>query len=57
MVALDSNPGNFLALLRFRAEAGDDNVLSDFRVNRAGPGVTYTSLYIQNDLIDCCGRY
>ena len=36
VVALDSNPGNFLALLRFRAEAGNDNVLSDFYGNRAG---------------------
>ena len=54
---LERNPGNFLALLRFRAMAGDDQILEDFHVNGPGPRITYTSPEIQNDLIDCCGAY
>ena len=52
----DSNPGNFLALLRFRVDAGDTSVVRDFHlVPGVGGRTTYHSPSIQNELIDCCG--
>ena len=52
----DSNPGNFLALLRFRVDAGDTSVARDFHlVPGVGGRTTYRSPSIQNELIDCCG--
>ena len=51
-----SNPGNFLALLRFRVDAGDTSVARDFHlVPGVGGRTTYRSPSIQNELIDCCG--
>ena len=52
----DGNPGNFLALLHFRSEAGDASISRPFHViGGAGRPVLYTSPEIQNELIACCG--
>ena len=54
------NPGNFIALLEFRAKAGDAAVLRDFHLHSGGTGghrVNYVSPRIQNELIDCCGEF
>ena len=52
----DGNPGNFLALLHFRSEAGDASVSRPFHViGGAGRPVLYTSPEIRNELIACCG--
>ena len=48
-----NNPGNFLALLKFRAEAGDD-VLA-VHLNEATDRAKYTSATIQNELISIIG--
>ena len=48
-----NNPGNFLALLKFRAEAGDD-VLA-VHLNEATDRAKYTSATIQNELISITG--
>ena len=47
-----SNPGNFFALLQFRAEAGDACLQRHFHSQRA---VSYTSPTIQNEIISCIG--
>lgn len=54
------NPGNFIALLEFRAQSGDAAVLRDFHLHPGGTGgnrVSYLSPRIQNELIDCCGEF
>ena len=48
-----NNPGNFLALLQFRAEAGDD-VLA-VHLNEATDRAKYTSATIQNELTSIIG--
>ena len=53
---LPQNPGNFLALIRFRLEAGDQRLLQDFDMSRdakhsGGKKVTYLSPGIQNEII------
>ena len=48
-----NNRGNFLALLKFRAEAGDD-VLA-VHLNEATDRAKYTSATIQNELISIIG--
>ena len=48
-----NNPGNFLALLKFRAEAGDD-VLA-IHLNEATDRAKYTSATIQKELISIIG--
>ena len=45
--------GNFLALLKFRIQAGD-TMLQDHLLNSAGNAL-YTSKTIQNELITICG--
>lgn len=54
--APDGNPGNFLALLQYRSDAGDASVGRPFHM-RPGVGgkASYKSHKIQNDLIGCCG--
>ena len=53
----DSNPGNFLALLRFRVDAGDTSVARGFHlVPGVGSRTTYRSPSTQNELIDSCGN-
>ncbi len=49
------NKGNFLALLEFRAEAGDSVLSKHFE--SASSRCTYTSKTIQNELIIVCGSY
>lgn len=58
-VAMERNPGNFLALVKFRVDAGDSSLLRDFHKTQSGRGqnVTYLSPVIQNELIECCGQY
>ena len=47
-------PGNFIALLEFRAQADAAAVLRDFHRNgQEGKQVNYLSPTIQNELIDC----
>ena len=57
----DGNPGNFIALLEFRAQAGDKAVVRDFHVSSAsgsgGRKITYCSPKSQNEIIECCGDY
>ena len=48
-----SNPGNFVALLRFRVDSGDQ-VLADHLAS-AGANALYTSKTTQNELIGICG--
>ena len=48
-----ANPGNFIALLRFRAESGDQ-VLAD-HLGTAPNNALYTSKTIQNEIIGICG--
>eukprot|EP00731_Ephydatia_muelleri_P012055 Em0006g949a len=50
---LCANHGNFLALLKFRIQAGD-TMLQDHLLNSAGNAL-YTSKTIQNELITICG--
>ena len=49
----DSNHGNFLALLQFRVQAGDQ-VLKEHMSSSSGNAL-YTSKTIQNELITICG--
>ena len=49
-----NNPGNFLALLKFQAEAGD-NVLTVY-LNKATDRAKYTSATIQNESIRIIGE-
>ena len=57
---LRRNPGNILALIRSRLEAGDLCLLQDFHISQkakesGGKKVTYLSPSIQNEIIECCG--
>ena len=54
----DSNPGNFLALLQFRHEAGDLSVQQDFHTipGCGSHSTTYRSPQVQNELVECCGE-
>ena len=52
--ALHSNHGNFLALLQFRVEAGDQ--VLDNHMKTAQGNAQYTSKTIQNELISICGN-
>ena len=49
-----TNRGNFISLLRFRAQS--DDVLRRF-IESAPKNSTYTSKTVQKDLIDLCGQY
>lgn len=49
-----NNPGNFLALLKFRADAGDEVLANHF--SQATNGAKYTSPTIQNELISILGE-
>ena len=51
----DANPGNSLALMNFRAEAGDEFATGSFHQSHGGKQVTYCGNRIQNDIIQCCG--
>ena len=53
--ALSGNPGNFMALMNFRAEAGDAHATGSLYQARGGKYVTYCGSRIQNDVIQCCG--
>ncbi|XP_065189566.1 52 kDa repressor of the inhibitor of the protein kinase-like [Sycon ciliatum] len=59
LTAADTNPGNFISLLEFRANAGDASIIRDFHLHAGGAGhsVTYCSGKSQNELIDCCAEY
>ena len=48
-----TNPGNFLALLKFRAESGDTVLAS--HLQSGSKNALYTSKTIQNELIEICG--
>jgi len=50
----EKNPGNFLALLKFRADAGDEVLVNHF--NEASNRAKYTSPTIQNELISIIGE-
>ena len=52
---LSRNPGNFMALMNFRAEAGYAHATGSFYQARCGKSVTYCGSRIQNDVIQCCG--
>ncbi len=49
-----TNPGNFLALLKFRAESGD-SVLAN-HLQSGSKNALYVSKTIQNELIEICGH-
>ncbi|XP_072391085.1 52 kDa repressor of the inhibitor of the protein kinase-like [Diabrotica undecimpunctata] len=50
------NDGNFRALLRFRAQAGDE-VLKNHLISQSNHSrAMYTSSVIQNEIIDLCGN-
>lgn len=49
-----ANPGNFAALMNFRAAAGDKYACGTFHQARGGKHVTYCGSRIQNDIIECC---
>lgn len=49
-----NNPGNFLALLKFRADAGDEVLANHF--SQATNRAKYTSPTIQNELISILGE-
>ena len=51
----DANPGNFLALMNFRAEAGDEFATGSFHQSHGEKQVTYCGNRIQNDIIQCYG--
>ena len=51
--SVEANPGNFLALLQFRMEAGD-KVLAT-HVSKAAKNGRYTSPQVQNEIIDVVG--
>lgn len=48
----DHNDGNFRALLRFRMDAGDSDLVN--HVANAPHNATYISAVIQNEIIACC---
>ena len=50
---ISTNPGNFLALLKFRVDSGDE-VLAN-HLATCGKNASFTSKNIQNQLIDICG--
>ena len=50
----ENNPGNFLALLKFRADAGDEVLANHF--SQATNRAKYTSPTIQNELISILGE-
>ena len=51
------NPGNFLALVQFWAQAGDNSVARSFHMKKAGgKEVRYVSPRVQNEMIECCGQ-
>ena len=52
----DANPGNFLALMNFRAEASDKFATGCFHQSLGGKQITYCGNRIQNDIIQCCGN-
>ena len=50
------NPGNFLALLDYRAAAGDELVAKSFhKCPGGGKAIKNTTPRIQNQLVECCG--
>ena len=51
-----TNPGNFLALVHFRHDAGDQFVARRFYLSRSR-NVTYLTLHVQNKLITACGNF
>ena len=56
----DSNPGNFLALVHFRAAAGDKALQHSFATGTDGRGtrkITYTTPRIQNEILDVLAEY
>ena len=56
----DSNPGNFLSLVHFHAEAGDTALKHSFATGTDGSGtrkITYTTLRIQNELLDVIAEH
>ena len=53
--SLADNKGIFLALLKFRCDAGD-HVLQSY-IDRASSRATYTSKTIQNEVIKTCGDH
>ena len=55
MVESDRNPGNFLALVRFRMESGD--VVLQNHISSAPANAMYVSPQIQNELISCIGDW
>ena len=48
------NPGNFLALLRFRADAGDSALQCEFAASHR---VTYRTPRVQNEILQCLAKY
>ena len=52
------NPGNFLSLLHFRAESGDQALREHFTLTGKGPkNVTYRTPRVQNELLECAGKF
>ena len=51
----DGNPGNFLALVKFRMEAGD--VVLQKHISSAPANAMHISPQIQNELISCVGDW
>ena len=49
-----ANRGNFISLVKFRAQT--DDILRNF-IEHAPKNGTYASKKVQNDLIDICGDY
>ena len=49
------NPGNFIALLQFRAHSGDTVLAEHLRTAFTHHNTLYTSKTTQNEFIDTCG--
>ena len=53
----ERNPGNLLALLHFRGEAGDQSVKRASMHSRSSRHLKYTGVHVQNELIRGCGNF
>ena len=52
---VNNNSGNFQSLLDFRIDSGDTVLENHFKT--APKNATYRSKTIQNEIINCCGKY
>ena len=50
------NPGNFMAMLQFRAQSGDEVLAEHLQAAHRHRNALYTSKTIQNEVIEICGN-